>query len=178
MAKFNPKYFAKTLKSFAKEVLPPKVFKKHGIQGLRMMDQRILEFLDEFRLDCGIPLTVNTPWDGVFTQSGQRDDSFYGDSYEGLFWSLSDHTRGAAIDIKCSKGGSWLRKKFIEREQYYYEKYGINFVECSPLKCSKNGTKSMSWAHFSIRVDFFGEVKYWSPVKGYVTKQEVLEGNL
>lgn len=173
MGQFTPKYFATTLEQFAKEVLPPKVYREKGIQGLRMMDQSVLEFLDEFRKDCGVPLTVNTPWDETFTQSGLRDDDFYG-SFDKLFWSLSDHSRGAGIDIKCSKGGHWLRKRFIEREQYYYEKYGINFIEVGLLK----GNKAMSWAHFSRRVDFYGEPKYWSPVYGYVTKERVLEDSL
>jgi hypothetical protein len=173
MAKFEPKYFSKTLEGFAKEVLPPKVFAKDGIQGLRRFDQRILEFLDEFRHDCDVPLTVNTPWNGTFTQSGLRDDEFYG-SYEKHFWSLSDHSRGAAVDVKCDKGGVWLRKKFIEREQYYYDKYSVCFVETGPLK---NGSQ-MSWAHFSIRTDLFGEVKYWSPKLGYISKEKVLKDNL
>ena len=170
MAKFEPKYFSKTLEGFAKEVLPPDVYTKWGIQGLRKMDQRILEFLDEFRYDAGVPLTVNTPWDGVFTQSGLRTVDFYGTT-EKYFNSLSDHIRGGAIDVKCAKGAHWLRKKFIEKEQYYYEKYGINFVETSPLK----GGKHMTWAHFGIRVDFFGEVQYWSPELGYISKEVVLK---
>ncbi|AGH32086.1 endolysin [Vibrio phage 11895-B1] len=169
---WTPKYFAKSLDALAKEVLPPKVYAKDGVQGLRRFDQRILMFLDEFRKDCDVPLTVNTPWDGVFTQSGLRDDDFY-NGYEELFWSLSDHTRGAALDIKCKHGGVWLRKRFIEREDYYYKTYGINFVECSPLKDGKE----MSWAHFGVRFDFFGEVKYWSPKNSYVTKSEVQENN-
>ncbi|CAH9014260.1 putative D-Ala-D-Ala carboxypeptidase family metallohydrolase [Vibrio phage 249E41-1] len=172
MSIWKPKYFAKSLESLAKEVLPPSVYKKHGVQGLRMMDMRILMFLDEFRKDTGVPLTVNTPWNGSFTQSGLRDDEMYS-SFESLFFSLSDHTRGAALDIKCKHGGVWLREKFIEREEHYYKKYGINFVECGPLK----GNKSMSWAHFSVRFDFFGEVKYWSPVLGYISKEDVLENS-
>lgn len=170
MAKFEPKYFSKTLEGFAKEVLPPKVFKQHGIQGLRLMDQRVLEFLDEFRYETGIPLIVNTPWDGAFTQSGLRDLDFYG-NVDKYFKSLSDHKRGAALDIKCKNGAHWLRKKFIEKEEYYYNKYGINFVETSPLK----GGKSMTWAHFGIRVDFYGKVVYWSPELGYISKEVVLE---
>ena len=133
MAAWQPKYFAKSLDALAKELLPPKVHQKHGIQGLRLLDMDVVMFLDEFRHDCGVPLTVNTPWNEQFTQSGLRDDEFYG-SYEKHFWSLSDHTRGAALDIKCKHGGSWLRQRFIEKESYYYEKYGINFVEVSPVK--------------------------------------------
>jgi hypothetical protein len=173
MSVWTPRYFAKNLDGLAKEVLPPKVYQKCGIQGLRKMDQRILMFLDEFRKDTGVPLTVNTPWNGAFTQSGLRDDGHYG-SYEKLFWSLSDHTRGAALDIKCKHGGAWLREKFIEREEYYYKTYGVDFIECGPLKDGSN----MSWFHAGIRFDFFGEVKYWSPKNGYVTKEEVLEKNL
>jgi len=174
MSVWTPKYFAKSLDSLAKEVLPPKVYNKYGIQGLRKMDQRILMFLDEFRKDTDVPLTVNTPWNGIYTQSGLRDDGHYGD-FEKLFWNLSDHPNGRGIDVKCSNGGVWLRKKFIEREQYYYETYNINFVECSPLE---DGSIMNGWAHFSTRFDLFGEVKYWSPKDGYVTKEEVLEKNL
>ena len=173
MAKFIPKYFSSTLDGLAKEVLPPSVYEKDGVRGLRRMDQRILMFLDEFRKDCNVPLTVNTPWNGNFTQSGLRDDEMYG-SFEKHFWSLSDHTFGRALDIKCKNGGAWLRKKFIERENYYYETYGVCFVECGPLD---NGA-AMSWAHFGIRFDFYGEVKYWSPQLGYVTKEKVLKDNL
>ncbi|AUR92256.1 hypothetical protein NVP1170O_143 [Vibrio phage 1.170.O._10N.261.52.C3] len=171
---WEPKYFAKSLDALAKEILSPKVYQKDGVQGLRRFDQRILEFLDEFRYDVGIPLTVNTPWNGTFTQSGQRDNDFYG-SYEKLFWSLSDHTRGAALDIKCSEGGHWLRKKFIEKEAYYYKKYGINFIECGPLDSEG---KTMSWFHCGIRFDFFGNPVYWSPELKYVSKEKVLKDGL
>lgn len=178
MSQFNPKHFSKTLEGFAKEVLPPKVIEKHGaIRALRMMDQRILEFLDEFRYDCKTPLTVNTPWDNTFTQSGMRDDEHYGNSFEKHFWSLSDHTFGRGIDVKCKFGGGWLREMFILREQYYYETYGVNFVEVGPVK--RNGeTVDMSWAHFSIRIDLEGKVVYWSPVLGFVDKSKVLSETL
>ncbi len=179
MAKFEPKYFAKTLEDFAKEVLPPKVIKKHGaVRALRRMDQRILEFLDEFRYDCGVFLIVNTPWNGLFTQSGDRDNDHYNGSFEEHFWSLSDHTFGRGLDIKCEHGGHWLRKKFIEREQYYYEKYGVNFIEVGPVKDSKGKPKDMSWCHLSIRMDLEGYPQYWSPVSGFVTKERVLEEKL
>lgn len=174
MAKFEPKYFSTTLEGFAKEVLTPSIYKKYGSKGLRKMDQRILEFLDEFRHDTGVPLTVNTPWNGSFTQSGLRDVGHYG-SYEKLFLNLSDHPMGRAIDAKCKHGGKWLRKKFIEREEYYYEKYGVNFVEVGPI----SDTNAMDgWAHFSIRLDLDGKPLYWSPVLGFVTKERVLEENL
>lgn len=172
MALFQPKHFATTLDSFAKQILSPKVYAKDGVQGLRRFDQRLLEFLDEFRADAGVPLTVNTSIE-TFTQSGLRDDDFYG-SYEKHFWSLSDHTRGAALDVKCKNGGAWLRKKFIEKEQYYYEKYGVCFIETGPL--ADGGT--MSWFHASVRTDLFGEVKYWSPKLGYISKEKVLQENL
>ena len=174
MAKFTPKHFSKTLDGFAKEVLPPTIYKKYGAKGLRKMDQRILEFLDEFRYDVGVPLTVNTPWDGNFTQSGLRDSGHYG-SYEKLFMNLSDHPMGRAIDVKCKHGGKWLRKKFIEKEEYYYEKYGVNFVEVGPVSDSNDMN---GWAHFSIRLDLDGKVLYWSPVLGFVNKEKVIEDNL
>ena len=81
MAVFQPKYFSKTLDGFAKEVLPPEVYKKWGVKGLRKMDQNILEFLDLFRYDIKVPITVNTPWNGQFTQSGMRTVEHYGKVY-------------------------------------------------------------------------------------------------
>lgn len=174
MAKFEPKHFSKTLEGFAREVLPPSIYQKYGAKGLRKMDQRILEFLDEFRYDTGVPLTVNTPWNGNFTQSGLRDNGHYG-SFEKLFMNLSDHPMGRAIDVKCKHGGIWLREKFIEKEQYYYEKYGVNFVEVGPVN---SDGKEMSWAHFSIRIDLDGKVLYWSPVLGFVDKERVLKESL
>ena len=174
MAKFIPKHFSKTLDGFAKEVLPPTIYNKYGAKGLRKMDQRILEFLDEFRYDTDVPLTVNTPWNGNFTQSGLRDSGHYG-SYEKLFMNLSDHPMGRAIDVKCKHGGKWLRKKFIEKEEYYYEKYGVNFVEVGPVSDSNDMN---GWAHFSIRLDLDGKVLYWSPVLGFVSKDKVIEDNL
>lgn len=172
MSKFEPKYFATSLGQFAKEVLPPSIYNKWGVQGLRKMNQRILEFLDEFRHDCGVPLTVNSwSWGGTRSQSGVRDVNFYG-SYSNMAESLSDHITGNALDMISTKlTAHEIRAKFIEREQYYYEKYGINFVEVSPL----SDDSGMSWAHFGIRVDFYGVVKYWSPKLGYVTKEKVLE---
>ena len=178
MAKFEPKYFSKTLEGFAKEVLPPKVISKHGaLRALRMMDQRILEFVDEFRKDCNVPLTINTPWDEVFTQSGMRDDEHYNNSFEEHFWSLSDHTYGRGVDLKCKHGGYWLRKKFIERENYYYEKYGVNFIEVGPVRRGEEEV-DMSWGHFSIRIDLDGKPLYWSPVLGFVTRERVVEEKL
>lgn len=176
MSKFEPKYFAETPEAFAKEVLPPSLIERFGAtKALRFMDQRILEFLDEFRYDCGVPLSVNTPWDEVFTQSGQRDQNFYENSFEKLFYSLSDHTFGRAIDVKCKHGGKWLRQKFIEKEDYYYAAYGVNFIEVGPI----SETNDMDgWAHFSIRIDLSGKPVYWSPVLGFVEKHEVINDKL
>ena len=177
MGKFSPKYFAKSLDGFAKEVLPAAVYTKYGAKGLRMMDQRVLEFLDEFRHDVGVPLSVNTPWDGVFDQSGLRSDKHYG-SFEKLFWSLSDHTRGAALDIKSSKlTAHELRLKFLEREGYYYEKYGINFIEVGPVERNKVWV-DMSWMHVGVRLDTTGSVTYWSPKHGVVSKNKVVDDKL
>lgn len=172
MSEFKPKYFSTSLEQFSKEVLPPDIYNKWGIQGLRKMNQDVLEFLDEFRFGCGVPLTVNSwSWGGNRTQSGLRDVNFYG-SQDKMDASLSDHITGNALDIISSKlTAHELRAKFIEREDYYYETYGINFIEVGSL----SDGSPMSWFHAGKRVDFYGEVKYWSPKKGYVTKEDVLK---
>jgi hypothetical protein len=193
MAIFKPKYFAKDLDSFAKEVLPSSVYNKHGVKGLRKMDQDLLEFLDEFRYDCCVSLTVNTPWNGAFDQSGYRTAEHYGASmkyfmgsdkeareelrsYQDYVKSLSDHLTGRALDIKSGKlTGNGLRLKFIEREQYYFERYGINFIEVGPLNSKGN---SMSWFHVGKRLDLGQGIQYWSPVLGFVSKERVLEEGL
>jgi len=198
MAKFEPKHFAKTLDSFAKEVLPPEVYKKWGANGLRKMDQSILEFIDAFRYDTNVPLTINTPWNGQFTQSGMRTADHYGTLHRGLASvnmdkfklldevetyrkmesSLSDHITGRAADVKSSKlTGHELRKEFIANEQEYYEQYGINFIEVGPIKRGSEWV-DMSWAHFGKRLDIGQGVEYWSPKHGFVTKEFVLENRL
>ncbi len=198
MAKFEPKYFSKTLDGFAKEVLPPEVYKKWGAKGLRKMDQSILEFIDAYRYDVNVPLTINTPWNGVFTQSGMRTADHYGETFrdveEGDLYlhqlmevvetyrrmesSLSDHITGRAADIKSSKlTGHELRKEFIANEQDYYEKYGINFIEVGPIKRGSEWV-DMTWAHFGKRLDIGQGVEYWSPKHGFVTKEFVLENKL
>lgn len=175
MGKFIPKHFATTLEQFAREVTPKEVYNMHGWKALRKMDQRILEFLDEFRFDVDVPLTINTWfWGGTFNQSGMRTVGFY-KSQEDMDKSLSDHITGRALDIKSSHlSGHELRMKFIEKEDYYYNKYGINFIETAPLS---NGS-SMEWFHVGIRVDIDGEVLYWSPKLGFIDKQKVIDKKL
>lgn len=181
MAIFKPKHFAKDLDTFAKEVLPKSVYSKHGVNGLRKMDQSLLEFLDAFRYDCNVPLSVNTPWNGVFDQSGFRTAEHYGDTellstYLKMTGSLSDHLCGRALDVKSGKlTGHELRLKFIEHEQEYFETYGINFIEVGPL--DKKG-KQMSWGHYGKRLDLGQGVQYWSPVLGFVSKERVIEEKL
>lgn len=194
MTVFNPKHFSKTLAGFAREVLPPEEFKRWGEQGLHIMDQSLLEFIDEFRFDVGSALIVNTPWNGAFTQSGYRSGDFYGETYRNrevkqltteqmvtvintyrkMEQSRSDHRFGRALDVKSNTlTGHELRKKFIEREQYYFETYGINFVEVGTVR-SGGKEVPMSWAHFGKRVDLGQGVQYWSPIAGFVTKEDVL----
>ncbi len=169
----QPKYFATNWDNFAKEVLTPTVYKQHGEKGLRLMDERILWFLDEFRSYVDVPLTVNTYSSGVYTQSGLRDINFYGTQAK-MDASLSDHKMGRAVDVKASKGGVWLREMFIAKEEYFHDKYGINFIEVSPV-LSGGEYVTMNWAHFGIQTRFDEEVLYWSPKNGFVTKEDVLK---
>ncbi|AUR89203.1 hypothetical protein NVP1121O_175 [Vibrio phage 1.121.O._10N.286.46.C4] len=176
MSIFKPKFFAKTLESFVKQVVPPSMWETFGVKALDKMDQRICEFIEEFREYVDVPLTANDwSWGGRFTQRGVRDVTQYG-TYEEMAKSRSDHLTGRAIDLISSKlTGHELRAKFIEKEQYWFEKYGINFIECGEL--NKDG-RVMTWFHCSINIDQGQGVQYWSPVRGFVTKGEVLEDKL
>lgn len=172
MAVFKPKHFAKDLDSFAKQVVPPSMYNRWGVKALDKMDQRILEFIEEFRYDCGVPLTANDwSWQGRFSQRGVRDVGQYG-TYHKMEASRSDHLCGRAIDLVSSKmTGHELRLKFIEREEYYFEKYGINFIECGKLK----GGAEMTWFHGSVNIDLGQGIQYWSPEYGFVSKERVIE---
>ncbi|MCP3681981.1 MAG: hypothetical protein GY861_04750 [bacterium] len=172
---FKPKYFAKTLESFTKQVVPPSMWERWGVQALDKMDQRILEFIDEFRKDCGVPLTANDwSWGGRFTQRGVRDVNQYG-TYEKMEASRSDHITGRAIDLVSSKlSGNELRLVFIKHKDKYFEKYGINFIEVGQLS---NGS-AMSWFHAGININQGQGVQYWSPKHGFVSEEFVIENKL
>ena len=73
--------------------------------------------------------------------------------------------------------GHELRKLFIEKEDYYYKKYGINFIEVGEV--DKGGKwVPMTWFHVGIRIDTVGYPVYWSPRYGVVSKEKVLEDSL
>ncbi len=180
MSQFKPKYFATSLDSFAKQVVPPSMYNRWREKSLDKMDQRILEFMDEFRHDCGAPLICNDwPWGGYYTQRGVRDVNQYG-SYEKMAKSRSDHLQGRAVDLVSPKlTGHQLRLKFIERKDYYFSKYGINFIEVGPVKDSATGKwKPMSWLHVGINLDLGQGVQYWSPKLGFVTEDVVVVDEL
>ncbi len=178
MSIFEPRFFAKTLESFVKQVVPPSMWELFGVQALDKMDQRICEFIEEFREYVEVPLTANDwSWGGRFSQRGVRDVKQYG-TYEKMAKSRSDHITGRAIDLVSSKlTGHELRAKFIEKEQYWFEKYGINFIEVGSVK-SGGVAVEMTWFHASINIDQGQGVQYWSPVYGFVTKERVLEDKL
>lgn len=171
---FEPKHFSKTLDGFAKEVLPPYIYKERGVRGLELMDGGILQFLDDYRGDIGVSLVVNDwSWGGGFTQSGLRDDSCTGAKY-------SQHRYGNGIDFRSKhKTGHELRKHFIENKEKYPQ---ITFVEVGPIQRTVNGEKvwvDMTWFHGDTRANIDWEgVKYWSPKYGFVTEEFVLENEL
>lgn len=175
MSVFKPKFFAKTLESFVKQVVPPSMWELFGVQALDKMDQRICEFIEEFREYVDVPLTANDwSWGGRFSQRGVRDYKQYG-THEKMAKSRSDHITGRAIDlVSSSLTAHELRVKFIEKEQYWFEKYGINFIEVGTL----NGGDPMTWFHAGINIDQGQGIQYWSPALGFVTKQQVLEDKL
>ena len=69
--KFIPQHFAKTLEGFAKEVLSKEVYQARGVKGLQLMDIKILYFLDDFRGDIKVPLTVS-----VDSRESSYDNSY------------------------------------------------------------------------------------------------------
>lgn len=177
---FKPKYFAKSLDQFAKEVLPEAIYKQRGVKGLQLMSIEILEFIELFRYHFGKPIYINDwSWGGNFSESGLRDEKHYG-SAESFSKSLSQHKFGNAVDIKCkSARGAELRQFFIKNKHLFPM---ISFVECGPVYKTVNGVKKevpMSWAHFDARTRISDEqVVYWSPVKGVIPEESVLEFKL
>jgi len=176
MKKFEPKYFATTLESFARQVLSPKAYAKRGAKGLEIMDVNILQFLDDLRGNIGAPLLVNG---GGYTQSGLRDVDFYGTS-DKMNNSYSAHKYGKALDIKCSTMTAHdVRKHYIGNKDKYPQ---ITFVEVGPVYKTIDGVKTqveMSWAHFDCRTRITNEdVRYWSPVLGFVSEERVLKEKL
>lgn len=171
---FKPKHFSKTLDGFAKEVLPPDIYNERGVRGLELMSEPILQFIDDYRGDIKVALTVNNwSWGGKFTQSGLRNDSGTGAKY-------SQHRYGNAVDFRSiHKTGHELRKHFIENKDKYPQ---ISFVEVGPIETTVDGEKvwvDMSWFHGDCRtrIDWEG-VRYWSPKHGFVTEEFVLEHKL
>jgi hypothetical protein len=170
--KFVPQHFAKTLDKFAKEVLSQEVYEARGVKGLQLMDIKILYFIDDFRGNIKVPITVNDwSWGGGFNQSGIRKPK------EG---SYSQHFYGNAVDFRTRhKTGHELRKHFIENKEEYPQ---ISFVEVGPVEKTIEGKKQwvdMTWFHGDTRTrtDWEG-VRYWSPKHGFVTEEFVLENEL
>lgn len=170
---WTPKYFAKTLESLAKQVLPPEVYKFRGVRGLELMDERILITLDTLRLNLGIPITVNSwAWGGNRTQSGLRDQYHY-KNLEDYLKSFSQHKYGNALDFKVrGLTAHEVRKHIIENKHLYPS---ISFMEVGKLS---NG-EEMTWCHIDCRNRLSEEqITYWSPKHGYVEEQRVLDQKL
>lgn len=175
-----PKYFAKSLDAMAQEVLPKEFYEKHGVVGLNQMDERVLRFLDV--LSCNLTkqegrkvgITVNSwKWGGVRNQSGLRIADFYPTVGEYVY-SRSQHKLGRAVDFKV-KGmpAHEVRKHIIENKHLYPD---ISFIEVSPI--DKKG-KAMTWIHVDVRLRLDNDqIKYWSPVLGYVSESKVLKEKL
>ena len=159
---WTPQYFANDLDSLAKQVLPPKVYKARGVKGLRLIDNRLLEFIDQLRYDLGIPLTING---GGYTQSGLRDVDHYG-SQEAMDKSWSTHKYGSAIDFRSPEMSSHeIRRHIIANKKRYPM---ITFMEVG-----------ISWVHVSTQTRITEEdILYWSPRLGYVSESVVIDDQL
>lgn len=166
---WEPKYFATSLDSLARQVLPPSVYAVRGVNGLRMMNLALLKDLDTLRKNLGKPITVNG---GGRTQSGLRDLGHYG-TYENFFKSWSMHKYGNALDFIVSGMEAWeVRRHIIENKHLYPS---ITMLEVGLLS---NG-KSMSWVHISSQMLTSDTgMLFWSPKYGYVTEERVLTEKL
>lgn len=161
----KPKYFAKSLDDFARQVVPEQIYKQRGVKSLELMDQRILETLDDLRHNLGVPLTVNSwAWGGGRTQSGLRDQFFY-KSVDEYLKSFSQHKAGRGIDIVCSLPAYEVRKHIIENRELYPH---VSFMEVQ-----------IEWTHLDARTRIDEDwCKFWSPKEGFLSEEEVLSRKL
>lgn len=163
---FQPRYFAKSLVSMARQVLPPSVYKARGVKGLEIMDINVLRFIDRLRKNLGVPLTVNN-WSvgGGYSQSGLRDVNHYG-TYEAMEKSVSMHKYGKALDFRSNHiFAHEVRKHIIENKHLYPE---VSFLEVG-----------RTWVHVDCRTRLNNTwCRFWHPRLGFITEQEVLEQKL
>ena len=160
---FQPKHFATSLTSMAKQLVPPEVFAERGVKSLELIDDRLLVFIDKLRHNLGVPLTVNNGTS--YTQSGLRDVNHYG-TYEKMAASYSQHKYGKALDFRSSKMSSReIRKHIIENRELYPE---ITFMEVG-----------ISWVHVDVRTRLEPVwCRFWHPKKGFVSMEDVLVENM
>jgi len=168
---YKPKYFASTLDSLAKQVLPEHIYNKEGIAGLRHMDERILITLDVLRKELDKPITVNSwSWGGERNASGYRDIVYYG-TLDAYAHSTSQHKSGRALDFQV-KGMTAQEVRFFILENK--EKFPhIKFLEVGPLSSGQD----MNWVHIDCRMQEAwledDTIICWSPAFSYVTEGTV-----
>ncbi|KFA99388.1 D-Ala-D-Ala carboxypeptidase family metallohydrolase [Vibrio sp. ER1A] len=153
---YIPKHFK------PQEFVSPSIYSKRGVKSLELMDERILRTIDDLRVNLGKPITVNNwLWNGQRKQSGYRDQSFYSTDSE-YASSLSQHKYGRALDFLV-KGMSApdVRRHILENKHLYPY---ITFIEVD-----------IEWCHIDCRN---GELRCWSPSKGFVSEERVLKDNL
>ena len=163
---FQPKYFAKSLDSMAKQVLPPSIYKVRGVKGLELMDVNVLRFIDRLRKNLGVPLTVNN-WSvgGGYSQSGLRDVGHYG-SYAAMERSFSTHKYGKALDFRSNHMFPHEIRKHIIENQHLYPM--VSFMEVG-----------ITWVHVDCRTRLSDTwCRFWHPKLGFITRQEVLAQKL
>lgn len=147
------------------ELVPESLYKAYGEWCWNLLDERALITLDALRERFGSLTVNNYKWNGIRSDSGFRDASFY-KSIEEYSKSRSQHKYGRAFDfISNTHKAADIRKYIIENPtEFPY----ITFLEVGPIKRGK----AMSWVHFDTRnCDF----TCWSPVNGVVSPSKVIK---
>jgi hypothetical protein len=153
---YKPEHFS------VKELVSEKTYKQHSEASINMLDERALKTLDALRKRFGSCTINNWAWGGNFKHSGLREIEFYS-SNEKFLKSRSQHKYGRAFDCKFKNHEAHEVRKYILEHQSEFP--FITFLEVD-----------IGWFHFDVRNG--GEIACWSPDKGFVNSQQVIDCKL
>jgi hypothetical protein len=119
------------------EFIHPDIYNIYKSQSIKFIDVRLITIAQEIREDLGLPLTINTWYNGGgFKNSGLRKF----DSTTGA--KMSQHKFGRAIDLKCSKCDALKIAEVILNNKEKYLKLGVGRLE--------NPAITKTWLHVDL----------------------------
>ncbi|CAL9992773.1 hypothetical protein VPHD479_0337 [Vibrio phage D479] len=151
------------------ELVSREIYERRGERAWQLIDPLLIDTLDALREQFG-PCTINNwKWNGVYHQSGLRDNGHY-KSLSKYHESLSQHKYGRAADCKFKNHSAQeVRKYILEHPEQFPH---ITFLETGPL----NSGKAMNWVHVDVRNG--DGIVCWSPGEGAMKKEDVIRRKL